>query len=74
MKTKSSVAVACFLPGRAKDLSAALYVEVTGQIRASQRKSIQYRLNRNCWAQRLYFNIFFYPDGIRINFPCLSST
>ena len=48
MKTKSSVAVACFLPGRAKDLSAALYVEVTGQIRASQRKSIQYRLNRNC--------------------------
>jgi len=26
MKTKSSVAVACFLPGRAKDLSAPLYM------------------------------------------------
>ena len=26
MNTKSSVAVACFLPGRAKDLSAPLYV------------------------------------------------
>jgi hypothetical protein len=26
MKIKSSVAVACFLPGRAKDLSAPLYI------------------------------------------------
>jgi len=30
MKPKSSVAVACFLPGRAKDLSASLYVYIRG--------------------------------------------
>jgi len=28
MKPKSSVAVACFLPGRAKDLSAPLYLYI----------------------------------------------
>jgi len=30
--SKSSVAVACFLPGRAKDLSAALYVSLIIQL------------------------------------------
>ena len=35
--SKSSVAVACFLPGRAKDLSASLYIQYSARdVRACQ--------------------------------------